>query len=67
MKKVEVFISEYPTIETVVPLKGDEDIEQMNQSWDELIAKWKQIWNKDLKQGKIKTDDWTAEEIDSDF
>ena len=41
IKKVEVFISDYPTIETVVPLWEEEIPEPVNHSWDELIAKWK--------------------------
>jgi len=37
---VEVFISEYPTIETVVPLKEeDEEIQPLNKSREEMIAK----------------------------
>jgi hypothetical protein len=41
VKKVEVFISEYPTIETVIPVKEEERVE-VKKTRDELIAKRKQ-------------------------
>lgn len=67
MKKVEVFISEYPTIETVI--KDDEHrVNEEVESRDQLIAKRKQVRKsskprEDKIEVKIRneTETWTTD------